>query len=185
MLSVFMLIVSVEVITRGLLNESILSSRLNERRMERRIEYYFDHMVNGRDFVNRVGNYVRYPYYRDFGIGSITPFNRNWVLNSDPDWIRMYIFAPGTTREEIREITGSRGALLPKVVQEGYTQILFFAPGRRIVCNIHSNNKNFEFDFGEFEDGHIRLTFIDAIPITLTQSEETGRIVVRLVTDID
>ena len=101
---------------------------------------------------------------------------------TQPEWVVLYIFEPGTTREEIREIAGIRNIRLPRVVNEGYTQILFIGDGRVVVCNIHSNDKDYEFDFGEFEDTYIKVYFYQPLPVELTRSEETGRIVVRLLT---
>ena len=146
--------------------------------MERKIIYYFDYIDNNRSFVDRFGHYVVYPYDKSFWMWNITVFNSDWLRRLDwisrPDWVFLYVFDPGITQDEIREIVGSRGFRLSEVVVEGYTQILFIGQSGRIIGNIHSNNKSFEFDFGEFEDRYIRLSFVESLPIELVHSESTA-----------
>ena len=177
---------------------------LNEMRIGRNIDHYFELMESGEDIETIWGNVIVYPYEnvfprdiidlrvrRVFGLFGISD---SWIGG----WVMAYIFEPGTTRAEMAKIIGDRGRLavnvpirinqerfLPSIVREGYTQIVFLGTGRRVVASIHSDNKNYEFDFGEFEDGYIRILTGDHLPITLTRSEETGRIVVRLITETD
>lgn len=61
--------------------------------------------------------------------------------------------------------------------------MIFIDTRGRILVNIHSINKIYEFDLGDFEGNHFSLSLFDLHRITLSRSEETGRIVVRLVQD--
>ena len=177
---------------------------LNEMRLDRNIDYYFDLMEKRKDFETVRGNTIIYPY-DDLDLRDIIDLRRRTIFNFfsitsaiPDDWILIFIFEPGTTRAEMADIIGDRGRFgtqesirvekerfLPSIVNEGYTQIVFLGAGRRVVASIHSDNKNYEFDFGGFEDGHIRIRATEYVPITLFRSEETGRIVVRLITDTD
>jgi hypothetical protein len=198
---IFILIIGVASLALNIVgrmwNERLIDSWRNERRFDRSISYYFDHMENGRDFVDRFGNLMTYPYDLPeghfFGFRNLTDF----VGIEHRDWLTVFIIRPGTTREEILDIPlGSRtvarpgeapisrirgGANLPDVVREGYTQILFLGYGGVIICNIHSPYKDYEFDVGEFYGNHIRFSqYTDQVSVSMSRSEETGCIVARL-----
>jgi len=56
------------------------------------------------------------------------------------EWSYVYIFMPGMARDTIESIIGFEDSNIPKVIEDGYTQMLFVC-GRlgnlRVVCNIH------------------------------------------------
>jgi hypothetical protein len=95
-------------------------------------------------------------------------------------WYYAYVFKPGTTRKEIEFILGYKDKNIPRVIKEGYTQMLFDFRGD-VSCSIHSI-KDYVFDVGEFEGDYLRIDLNDKPRCTFVKEGAIIRVIIDVVT---
>ena len=164
LLLVWILFCLIVVFSRIFFNENIFNRWGVERALNRNISYIFELWENERASGNEV------PFTNIGFVHLIRPFEWRWT--------DVYIFEPGTTRAEIEEVVGIRSLRTPRIVREGYTQIIIVHVNR-IAANIHSNNKAYEFCWKDSGGDYFHLALFERHRINLTRSEETDRIIVR------
>jgi len=154
-------------------------------------------------FDDGFGNIIEFPYYEGYSLflSFAPPFQSGG---------RAYVFKPGTTREEIKDTIGfenlagfvvrsndgrldhspsERWRGIPRVVREGYAQILFVSNNNishsweeyAITLSLHANTF-YTFDFGDFGDNnYIRILYENNPRVRVMEEKEDGKIVIRLI----
>jgi hypothetical protein len=91
-------------------------------------------------------------------------------------WDYAYVFRSGTTKREIEEIIGFKDKNIPKVINEGYAQMLFVGFGE-VTCSLHGK-KDYHFGVGEFEGNYLKTSYSDRPIGRITKEGDIIKVVI-------